>query len=210
MRTEVPAALPIFRSDMQVRLLALLLLQPERAWTLNDLAETLDAPASSVHRELSRAEAAGIVERDGSRRPHVFRAAHAAPLFRPLADLMRMTVGVEEELRRALDRPDVVAAVIHGSWVTNARRPDSDIDVLVVGEAALPELRRVLRPIGEAAGRSIDLMVLSVGEFRALVDREASLARRLLDGPIVPLKSDLSNLARSWRTNSSSTNIRTG
>ena len=68
MRTTAPAILPLFRSEMQVRLLALLLLQPERSWTLHELAQTLDASASSVHRELGRAEAAGIIPpgRDGA------------------------------------------------------------------------------------------------------------------------------------------------
>ena len=75
MRTSAPDILPIFRSEMQMRLLALLLLQPERSWTLQELAEALDAPASSVHRELGRAEHAGIVRRDSTARPHRFQAA---------------------------------------------------------------------------------------------------------------------------------------
>ncbi|HEX7297518.1 MAG TPA: hypothetical protein VF257_00840, partial [Solirubrobacteraceae bacterium] len=61
MRTSVPSALPLFRSDMQVRLLGLLLLQPEREWTIDDLRRTLDAPTSSIVRELARAQDAGIV-----------------------------------------------------------------------------------------------------------------------------------------------------
>jgi len=32
MRTSIPPLLPLFRSEMQVRLLALVLLQPERGW----------------------------------------------------------------------------------------------------------------------------------------------------------------------------------
>ena len=49
MRTSAPSLLPLFRSEMQLRLLALLLLQPERAWTLHELTDDLDAPQSSVH-----------------------------------------------------------------------------------------------------------------------------------------------------------------
>ena len=33
------------------------------------------------------------------------------------------------------DRADVLAAVIYGSWSSDSRRPDSDVDVLVVGDA---------------------------------------------------------------------------
>jgi predicted nucleotidyltransferase len=180
---------------MQVRLLALLLLQPERSWTLHDLARTLAAPQSSVHRELQRAQAAGIVRRDATARPHQFRAAADDPLHRPLAALLRRTVGVEEQLRDALDRPDVVAAVIHGSWVTGTRVPASDVDVLVVGDADLRELRRTVRPIGKAAGRTIDLTVVSAEELQRAVSNDSSFARRLFEDRVTPLVGNLASIA---------------
>ena len=135
MRTSVPPLLPLFRSEMQVRLLALVLLQPERHWTLQGLAEALDAPQSSVHRELARAEAAGVIRRADEARPYRFSAATDDAAYEPLAELLRRSVGVENELRASLDRPDVLAAVIYGSWASGTRRPDSDIDVLVVGNS---------------------------------------------------------------------------
>ncbi len=196
MRTSPPALLPLFRSEMQVRLLALLLLQPERSWTLQELADTLTSPQSSVHRELNRAEAAGIISRDAAVRPHHFRAATDEPLNEPLAALLRGSVGVEEQLRIALDHSDVLAAVIYGSWAGGTRRPDSDIDVLVVGDADLRELRRRMRPVGQTAGRTIDLTVLAVDEFRRLLADRSSFARRVLEGPTTPLIGDLTSLAR--------------
>jgi predicted nucleotidyltransferase len=196
MRTAAPALLPLFRSEMQVRMLALLLLQPERSWTLQELASTLGAPQSSVHRELSRAETAGIIRRDASARPHRFFAATDEPIHEALATVLRRSVGVEEELRTALERPGVLAAVIYGSWAGGARRPDSDIDVLVVGDADLRELRRVVRPIGKTAGRTIDLTVLNPDEFRGLVSDQSSFARRVLEGPTTPLIGDLVSVAR--------------
>lgn len=181
---------------MQVRLLALLLLQPERSWTLQELARALDAPASSVHRELGRAEDAGIVRRDATARPHRFQAATDDPLYESLATLLGRSVGVEEQLRAVLERPDVLVATIYGSWAGGTRRPDSDIDVLVVGDADLRELRRGVRSIGKAAGRTIDLTVLTADEFRRLLAERSSFARGVLDAPTTPLVGDLANIAR--------------
>ncbi len=193
---SIPSILPLFRSEMQLRLLALLLLQPERDWTLQELAQALGAPSSSVHRELSRAHDAGIVHRDATARPHHFRAATEDPLNEPLTQLLRLTVGVEEQLRSALQRPDVLAAAIHGSWANGTRRPDSDIDVLVIGDADLRELRRLLRPIGKAAGRTIDLTVLSVEEYQRLRAESSSFLRGVLDHSATPLVGDLNNIAQ--------------
>lgn len=194
MRTAAPAALPLFRSEMQVRLLGLLLLQPERDWTLAGLAAALAAPASSVHRELGRAEAAGLVVRDDAARPHRFRAVAESPLYEPLRLLLERTVGVEEQLRVVLDRPDVEVALIHGSWAAGERRPDSDIDVLVVGTAALSALRRAVRPIAKGAARSIDLTVLSPAELRRMVRERSSFARQLLDGHELALVGDIDRM----------------
>jgi predicted nucleotidyltransferase len=196
MRTSVPTLLPLFRSEMQVRLLALVLLQPERRWTLQGLAEALDAPQSSVHRELGRAEAAGVIRRDDTARPYRFSAATDDAAYEPLSALLRRSVGVESELRASLDRPDVHAAVIYGSWASGNRRPDSDIDVLVVGDADLRELRRLVRPIGRATGRTIDLTLMRDGEFRGLLAQRSSFVRQLMDAPVTSLVGELETIAR--------------
>ena len=196
MRTSAPAILPLFRSEMQLRLLSLLLLQPERSWALQELAQTLDAPASSVHRELVRAESTGVIRRDATARPHRFQAATDDPFNEPLVDLLRRSVGVEERLRDALERPDVLAAAIYGSWASGTRRPDSDIDVIVIGDADLRELRRRVRPIGKEVGRTIDLTVFSAEEFQRLLAENASFVRRVLEAPITRLVGDLDSIAQ--------------
>lgn len=195
MRTQTPSLLPLFRSEMQVRLLALVLLQPERGWTLQDLAEALDAPQSSVHRELGRAEAAGVISRNDTARPHRFSAATDDAAYEPIAALLRRTVGVESRLRDRLDRPDVRAAVIYGSWAAGSRRADSDIDVLVVGDADLRELRRLVRPIGKETGRTVDVMVMRDDEFRRLLADRSSFVRSVMEAPVVSLVGDLKTVA---------------
>lgn len=197
MRTAPPDLLPLFRSQMQVELLASLLLQPERRWTLQELADALGAPQSSVHRELGRAQATGIIRRDATARPHRFSAATDEPLHEPFAAILRASVGVEGQLRRALDLPGIRAAVIYGSWASGLRQPGSDIDVLVIGDADLRELRGVVRPIGKSAGRAIDLTLLGAGEFERLVGEQASFARRVLEEPAIALIGDVASVARS-------------
>lgn len=191
MRTKAPASLPLFRSEMQVRLLALLLLQPERSWTTNELVSALGAPVASVHREIARTQNAGLLQRDDTVRPHRLTAATNSPLYVPLRDLLQRTVGVEHELREALAVPGVVAAAIHGSWAGGARRADSDIDVVVVGDADLRDLRKRTRQISERAGRRLDLTLFGVDELKALKQEQHGFVRHLVEDPLVPLVGDL-------------------
>ena len=103
-------------------------------------------------------------------------------------------MGIEAELRLLLDRPDVHAAAIYGSWASGVRRPDSDIDVLVVGDASLGELRRLIRPLGKQTGREIDLTLMRDDEFVKLRDNQSSFLRRLLEAPVTLLVGDLASI----------------
>ena len=185
MRTSPPPLLPIFRSEPQLRVLGRLLLQPETPCTMDELGEGSGMSKTSLHRELMRAVDAGLVERDDSRRPHEFRAAQSSPLYEPVVALLRMTVGVEQELRDLLlATPGVEAAALHGSWVEGNVRPTSDIDLLVVGhDVDGRRLRRNLRALGRRVGREIDLMLVRRGEFDELLQGENPFLRLLLERP---------------------------
>jgi predicted nucleotidyltransferase len=195
MRTEVPTLLPLFRSEFQLRLLALLLLPPRRTWTASQLQEALDAPAASVHRELQRALRAGVLRREEVGRTFQYAAAEDSPVIDALSQLLERTVGIEGELRLILDEVGGVdAAVVHGSYATRARiKPDSDIDLLVIGKSDLRALRTRLRRLERRIGRQIDAQVFSADEFRDMLARGNSFARSVVSGPSTPLTGNLTD-----------------
>jgi predicted nucleotidyltransferase len=181
--------LPIFRSELQLRLLGLLLLNPERTWTATELSARLNATAVSIHRELHRTLAAGLVTREAVGRTFLYRAATDSPLFDPLQLLLERTVGVEAELREALaDVAGVEAAFIHGSFAKRAKlRPGSDVDLLVLGDVDPHVLRRRVRQVESRVGREIDVLAYRQDEFASLAQRGNSLVRAIIEGPITPL-----------------------
>ncbi|MGB6570082.1 MAG: helix-turn-helix domain-containing protein, partial [Trebonia sp.] len=63
MRSEAPALLPVFRSQLQADILAALLLRPEQEYSLTDLARRFNAPLSTVHDEVKRLTDAGLLRR---------------------------------------------------------------------------------------------------------------------------------------------------
>lgn len=192
MRQAVPSFLPLFRSETQLRLLGLLVLEPRRKWTVNELAAATRAPRQSVHRELERAVQAGLITRDNEARPHRFRAATRSPLYRPIRNLLELTVGVESQLRRAFeDEEGIDFAVIHGSWARGEAGGDSDIDVLVVGEPDVTSVRRLVRDVGRAVGRRVDTVVFSRDEFRKRRARRDGFLEKTLGEPHVVIAGSL-------------------
>lgn len=183
------AELPIFRSALQPRVLGLLLLNPERTWTARDLADRLGASGVSVHRELHRAMVGGLITREAIGRTYLYRAATESPLYEPLRLLLERTIGIEVELRRALEGiPGVNAAFIHGSYAKKTKlRPTSDVDVLVVGQVDPHLLRKRLRSVESRVGREIDVLAYTPKEFAALAKKGNSLALGIIRGPVTPL-----------------------
>ena len=182
-------ALPIFRSELQARLLGIVLLNPDRTWRARELATRLEAPAVSVHRELQRGLRAGLLVREGVGRTYLYRAAMDSPLFEPLQLLLERTVGIESELREALREVDgVQAAFVHGSFARGAMvRPISDVDLLVLGDVDYHALRRRIRPIERRVGREIDVLAYEPAEFAALARGGNALAKSVLGGPLTAI-----------------------
>jgi hypothetical protein len=67
--------------------------------------------------------------------------------------------------------------------------------VLVVGDADLGLLRKLVRPIGTSAGRSVDLTVLGDDEFRRLLAERSSFTRSVMEAPMTPLVGELASVA---------------
>jgi predicted nucleotidyltransferase len=185
----VTAALSLFRSELQARLLGLVLIDADRTWTARELATRLRATPVSIHRELHRLLDAGLLTREPIGRTYLYRAATDSPLYEPLRQLLERTVGVEAELRRALETvPGVEAAFIHGSFAQRTKlRPGSDIDVLVLGDVDPHLLRRRLRRVEQRLGREVDVLAYREDEFASLAERGNSLVRGIIRGPVTPL-----------------------
>jgi predicted nucleotidyltransferase len=184
MRTPVPSVLPLFRSELQLRILAQIFEQggPVAA---RQLVDSLEAPAASVHRELMRARDAGVIVREAVGRTQLYRPATDSPLYEPLRELLKRTVGVDAELHAALaEEPNVVAAAVHGSYASAAGvRPQSDVDLLVIGDVDYRRLRKRLRDVERHTGRRVDPVIYETAEARALYRSGNGFIRGVLEGP---------------------------
>lgn len=188
MRTSPPAQLPIFRSDLQARILALLLGHGARELTVPELVDALTANRTGVYRELQRLVDAGIVERRRVGRNTLYRADEASPLVDPLRVLLERTLGIEPELRRLLGEvPGIHAAAIFGSFASGRLRGDSDVDLLVIGEPDRDALERAVRSVEAAAGRDVNVATYGIDDWRERVSASAGFAHTVLSRPMIPL-----------------------
>jgi len=137
-REAAPALFPLFRSRLQGELLAHVLMSPDRERTASEIAEAVNAPLSSVSRELDRLVSAGLLKERRLGRARLIGVNADAPVVAPTTELVLHTFGprlvVAEEFHDLAGADEVW---IFGSWAARyAGRtgpPPADVDVLVVG-----------------------------------------------------------------------------
>ncbi len=188
---STPSLLPILRSQQQGELLARLLGDPDLEVSLTDLSGLVEAPVSSVYREIERAESVGLTTSRKVGNTRLVRANIDSPYYKGLADVLVKAFGPPEVLADVLaDIDEIDVAYIHGSWAARFRgdmgkRPIGDIDVLVLGApdrdnlyaAASAAERRLGRPV-QVTVRPVDWLRCGTGNFHATVSQR----------PLVPIE----------------------
>lgn len=189
MKQAPPTLAPLLRSDLQGELLASLFLHPDDEHTLSDLARLLKAPLTTVHSEVERLAAGGLLEERRVGRARLVRASHTHPLAPSLTELLTLTYGpvaVLPELLRGL--PGLERAFLYGSWAARrlgeAGPPPQDIDVLLVGPVARRAAAKAQGAATAALRREVNLTILDPGEWAR---PSSGFAATVKAGPLVPI-----------------------
>lgn len=190
MRTAPPELLPIFRSALQARVLAALLLDSGGPLTAADLVSLTGGAPASVHRELTRLERAGLVRHDRVGRTKRYSAG-TSPAVEPLRRLLDVTLGARARIQAALEAmPGVEHAAIYGSWATAEAGAASDIDLLVIGSMSRAAVIDRLADVEQALNREIDVTIFDRNEFEGRLTEGSGFLRTVLAGPLIPLVGD--------------------
>jgi predicted nucleotidyltransferase len=100
---------------------------------------------------------------DGNRIYYGANTEH--PLFPEIRGIVEKTCGVSASLENALAGPGVEIAFIFGSVGAGRARPDSDLDLFVIGDIGLRNLVKRLVGISERVGRVVNSHVIKEEEF---------------------------------------------
>ncbi len=193
---SAPSLLPILRSRQQGEVLTFVLCDPDRETSMSELAHRVGVPLSSVHREVERAEAAGIVTSRRLGNTRFVRADTDSPYYDSLCDLLVKAFGPPHVLAETLEGVDgIEAAYVFGSWAARlhgvaGKRPVNDIDVLVLGEPDRAELYEALSGVEGRLGRPVNVVIRDAewlrdgsGGFHATVTERPVVAIEIKKSP---------------------------
>jgi DNA-binding transcriptional ArsR family regulator len=187
MRSAAPALLPVFRSRLQADILAALLLNPEREYSVTDLARRFDAPLSTVHGEVKRLTEAGLLRRRNVGRSALVQANPGNRLVGPLAELLFLSWGPPQVVAEDFAELDGAERVlIFGSWAARYLQqhgpPPHDLDVLVVGRPAREAVYDAADRAQQRLGMPVNPVIRTGDAWREAAD---PLVQQIQSGPFV-------------------------
>jgi predicted nucleotidyltransferase len=167
------------------RVLGLLLLHPEQSYHVRELARITGTTAGTLHKELAKLAAAGILSNERRGNQLAYQANRACPIFEELASIMRKTSGLAEVIARALEPlgAKVKVAFVFGSLARANESAHSDVDVMVIGDAGFGEVLQLLYPVQAELGREINPKVFTEDEWKSKVAVGDGFVRDVLSKP---------------------------
>jgi predicted nucleotidyltransferase len=145
--------------------------KPNESFYVNELVRTLDKGTGAVQREIKNLAAAGLVVKT-KRGNRCFYQANRDNAFYPeireivsKSSVQKAPASIRGALRPLKHR--IAAAFVFGSVARKVAKPESDIDLLIVGDVTMKD---VLARFGKAEGilhREINPILYTPNEFKA-------------------------------------------
>jgi predicted nucleotidyltransferase len=172
MRSIAPAVLPIFRTQTQGEILALVLEDPEREWTVSELADATGAALTTIQSEIARLELGNLLTSRKVGRTRLVRANTHNPITTPLTQVVLLSFGPKIVIAQEFASLKPLHLIIFGSWAARisgiAGKTPSDIDVLIVSDSVKrPEVYEAAERAQERLGRPVNPVIRSTATWQS-------------------------------------------
>ncbi len=178
-------------SRSRARLLTIFVTHPGQEFYAQRLTAMTGLADSSVRYELRRLERLGVLTARTEGRERHYRIDDRHPLFPELKQMVYKTSGLGEILRDALTGTSgVEVAFIYGSVAKSEERPTSDLDLFILGTPDREKLAAALEDAERRLGREINLVTMTMDEWRARSTAGEGFVEELLRSPKILLIGD--------------------
>ncbi len=186
----------ILFKDYRRRVLALLLLNPDKRYHVREIARLTGTVAGTLHKELSRLAEAGILAKQSMGNQVQYFADRNCPVFDELASILRKTSGLVEVLANALVSlaENIDVALVFGSMASAKESSASDVDLLVIGDVDFADVAKSIYPSQDILQREINPKVYTLEEWKRLLAKKDGFAKEVMQQPklfIIGAKDEL-------------------
>lgn len=162
----------ITKSKIRQKIVLLFIYNPEKAHYINEIARMVKTSAGTAQRELERLLKSGLLSKEKKANLVYFRLNTDNPLLGDIKNIVDKTIGLELILRQELQAAaGIDFAFLFGSYVKGDFKPDSDIDLYVVGEISEDNLYKWIKKAEEKIHREINYHLAAREEFKLSLNK---------------------------------------
>lgn len=188
-------------SKTKRRLLALLLLNPDKQYYLVEIARLTGVSQGTLHREIKPLVNDGILLSEKRSNQTFYSANKVSPIYEELRSILFKAYAVGEVIAGALksDKNKIAAAFVYGSVAKGNDTARSDIDLFCVGDITFGDLSAALSGPEEALGRPINIYSMTSSEFAVKAKEENHFVSSVLKSEktfLIGSEDDLGRLAK--------------
>jgi predicted nucleotidyltransferase len=188
----------LFGSKLRAKLLGWFFTHVDERFFVRQLQSLLSEDPTNLSRELARLENLRILTSETEGRQKYFKVNKGAPFYEEMKGLMLKTTGVAGTIRSALEKiHGVKFAFLYGSFAKNQEKPESDVDLMIVGKFNFDELEETLSESEKQLGRTINITSYSLQEFQEKTRTKDGFIQTVLKGPKIMLIGDKIEFKRS-------------
>ena len=172
-------------SPAMVRLLLYFALRPDEAIHVREIGRRTGLAMASLQNELGRLQRLGLIVREREGRRVVYRVDMASPRWPAFRALIRQLAQPAEVMREVFSGvAGVNAAFVFGSHARGDTRPDSDVDLFLVGdETAQAAVRDPLSEAESLLGRDVDLVAYTPERMASRAGAGSAFLERVFGEP---------------------------
>lgn len=164
----------LFASKVRIKLLDRFLSTPDSQYYIRELERLTKEDYKNINRELKNLEDIGLLKSKKEGNIKYYFADKDFLLYPELKSIVLKTTGVEGTLKRALNRvKNIKYAFIYGSYAKGEETTQSDIDLMIIGEAKTESIIKPLRAAERKLGRTISYSIFEPSEIRKRLKKKS-------------------------------------
>ncbi len=157
----------LFKSKIRQKILARFFADENRKFYINELARLINTTQGTCRRELNKLVDMGLLTTSKEGNLLYYQVTKQNPLYTEFSAIIQKTIGIEAKLKSSLyGLKGISYAFIFGSYVKREFKPESDIDIVIIGIIKEDSLIRVFRDVEKVIGREINYHIYTEKEFK--------------------------------------------
>ncbi len=151
---------------------------------LRELERITGVNSRHLQRELHALRDAGLLMAKKLGNQIIYRLNPDCPIYDEIRSLVRKTLGLAVVLREVLQPMGsrIELAYVYGSLAQGRERPDSDVDLMIVGDVSLRELAPLMNEAQRTLRREINATLYRSDEYAEALLDDSSFVRAVHDG----------------------------